>query len=513
MTTGIRKFTDDFRQLVESRPEKTALIIERDLNPIVISYERLGHLTDQCLGLFGKLNLTPGDTLFSLMPNAAETLVLFLATMKGGYGFAPLPCTSTRSEIERWIQLIDPKICFTTHLISDDAQNLMNEKGLTAKYVQTDASFSWLPSDSRDSDCGDAPRVYITTSGTSGTPKAIVLDGNRLWSSGCAFMDFHNLLSTPIRMWNYLPMSYLGGLFNMGLIPLSAGGSIVIGEPFSGKTFLGFWQYVERFEIDTLWFVPTIVRGLLKLSMRAKPEELKAWGEKIRVAFLGTAPIDLETKTRFEETFGIGLLENFALSETTFFTSETPENKKDRVGWSVGEVLPYTEVKLIPISDEDQPSSEICIKSPYMFLGYLEDEGQIEPPGNVDGYFPTGDLGHLNDKNMLVIDGRKKDIIKAGGYFVSLREVELLAEAHAAVQEAAAVKIPHEFYGESYILFIIAKDELGESCQSEIAQFIHQNIDQYKWPEKIEIKQEFPRTASGKIKKHLLSQSTDAAEG
>ena len=71
-----------------------------------------------------------------------------------------------------------------------------------------------------------------------------------------------------------------------------------------------------------------------------------------------------------------------------------------------------------------------------------------------------------------------------------------------AVLEAAAVSIEHEFYGESFILFVILKDGYEEDQMLEISKFIHQNIIQYKWPEKIIVKKEFPRTSSGKIKKH-----------
>lgn len=504
MINNIRSFAEDFQQLAEAQPENPAFIIDRELNPVTVNYGQLNRLVNQCLALFEEMELTPRDTILSLMPHAAETLVLFLASIKGGYGFAPLACDSSCLEIDRWIELINPKVCFTTDSISDEALSMVSEKGLFICHLKADASFSWLPESYGDSYCGNSPRLYLTTSGTSGAPKAIVLDGNRLWSSGLAFMGFHDLQRTPIRMWNYLPMSYLGGLFNMGLIPLSVGGCVIIGETFSGKTFLGFWQTVERFDIDALWLVPTIVRGLLKLSARAKPEDLRAWAEKIKVSFLGTAPIDKETKVRFEETFGIALLENFALSESTFFTSETKANIVSRVECSVGEVLPYTEVKLMPVSDDDPHQLEICIKSPYMFLGYLEADGKIDQHVMADGYFLTGDLGHLNEGNMLVIDGRKKDIIKAGGYFVSLREIEVLVENNEAVQEAAAVKIPHDFYGESYILYLILKRGYNEDYKHEIAKYIHHNIVQYKWPEKIEIKQEFPRTVSGKIKKHSI---------
>ena len=165
-------------------------------------------------------------------------------------------------------------------------------------------------------------KLIITTSGTTGAPKAILIDGDRLWSAGLAFLELHALKQSRLRFWNYLPMSYLGGLFNLALIPVASGGSFVVGEPFSGKTFLGFWQNIERYGVDALWMVPSIVRGLISLAERTKSLQPPP---PIRNCFLGTASITLSEKTKFRNLFGIEMLENYGLTETTFLTSEKIE--------------------------------------------------------------------------------------------------------------------------------------------------------------------------------------------
>src|SRR3990167_10839401 len=111
-------------------------------------------------------------------------------------------------------------------------------------------------------------KLIVPSSGSTGEPKAIALGGDRLWASAKAFIHYHHIDSanTGLRFWNYLPMSYLGGLFNLTLIPLAAGGSIFIDSTFNGKTFLGFWAAIERYKIDSLWLVPSVLRGLLTLA-------------------------------------------------------------------------------------------------------------------------------------------------------------------------------------------------------------------------------------------------------
>ncbi len=510
-TTG--SFAVDLARLADRQPDAPAVLVGTSLAPKTITYGSLANLVDRAIALYGQLGFGAGDSVVSLMPNSVEALVAFLACIKGGYGFAPLPCTASPREIQRWLRLIRPRLCLTTELVAAEVGGTVREADLPLLQVNADAEFSWLPANAPKLCAGTQSRLYLSTSGTTGEPKAIVLDGDRLWASGCAFTQFHRLHGTPLRFWNYLPMSYLGGLFNLGLIPLCIGGSTVIDESFSGRTFLQFWQTIERFEVDALWLVPTIVRGLAKMSEKMQPEALRLRGKRIRTAFLGTAPIDLATKRKFEAMFGITMLENFALSETTFLTSEVEGKLNKRVEGSMGEVLPYADLKFVPVPGTDgRPGAlEIHAKSPYLFLGYLGSDGNVESPLDVDGFLPTGDLGHLGVDKQLVLDGRKRDIIKKAGNLVSLREAEVLAQSHEAVHEAAAGPIPHDFYGESYVLVVVLKPGRREEELAEVSSFLHENLVKYKWPERLVARKDLPRTDSGKVKKHVLA--SELADG
>jgi acyl-CoA synthetase (AMP-forming)/AMP-acid ligase II len=514
MTDLVRSFRKDFDELVAAHGDRPAIIADHAVDPVTLDFRDLSRFVKRSQALFESRGLKPGDTILALMPNAAETLILCLAAIRGGYGFAPLPCTASARETAKWISLVRPGMIVCTNLIGDEARAALDASGLDPLIVEADTRFKWLPQ-ADPSQEGDDPRLYLATSGTTGDPEAIVLDGNRLWSAGRAFMHFHDLAESRLRFWNYLPMSYLGGLFNLGLIPLCVGGSTVIGEAFSGKTVLGFWQTIQRFEINAVWLVPTMVRGLLAMAERTRRSgERPLPGAGIQVAFLGTAPIELETKERFERAVGFRMLENFALSETTFFSSETPDDLEHRTESSTGRILPYADVKLVPLELEDAPATgsgsepqEIYVRSPFLFLGYLRGDGTLENPLDAEGYLPTGDLGHLDSTGQLVIDGRKRDIIKKGGYFVPLREIEVLAQQHDAVVESAAVRVPHDFYGESYVLCIVLDRAHEGASEQEVGRFLRENLVQYKWPERIVALDELPRTSSGKIRKHLLSRS------
>lgn len=501
-----RNFNQDFDAIVNIYGERTAFIPVAE-GQKSLNYEQLNVLVAKHLSWLSQLGLKQGERIGVLMPNSVEMLTLFLACVRGGYGFAPLACDTSAVEAENWSKLIRPvRVIMGNILPTPVLEGLKNSK-VNITQIQADGSFSYLPSNADNAKTASGSKIYLYTSGTTGQPKAIVVDGDKLWSSGHTFIRQHGVsFDSNFRIWNYLPHSYLGGIFNLCLIPISVAGSIVVDEAFSGKTFLSYWQTVDRFDLTALWFVPTIVRGLLTIGEQTRRYETKSYKDIVKISFLGTAPVELATKEKFEELFGIKLLENYALSETTFITSERMNDHHRPSEGSTGSLLPYIEVKFRPVADGDSAHQELMIKTPFIFDGYLDVEGNIVR-NEVDGFFPTGDLGYLNNNEQVIISGRCKDIIKKGGQLISLREIEVAVIKHPMVENAAAVPVPHSFYGESYKLFIKLSPIAGENTFNEVKNFLYENVAKYKWPDKVEHVTEFPQTGSGKIRKFLLKGS------
>jgi acyl-CoA synthetase (AMP-forming)/AMP-acid ligase II len=503
----IRSFRADFTELVNASPENAMIVDAR--NESTYTYEQTHRLVGRCRSLFDQNGLRPGDCVLSLLPNSADGIVLFLGAALSALALAPVPPEATPTEVLRTVQLVHPRLCFVSDMISDAVSHALEDAGVPLVRVPLDGSLSWLPATEAAESAPDvAGRLYLTTSGSTGEPKAMAIDIDRLWSSGKAFAARHRALDSESRFFNILPISYLGGLFNLCLIPIASGGSFVVTEPFSGRSLLNFWQQIDQFDVNVLWLVPSIVRGLLSIAERTARHRVKRTN-RVRLCLLGTAPIDLATKKRFQELFGIPVLENFALSETTFLTSEFLDDGLQRVEGSVGGVLPYVTLRFCAESDSahslDEAPTELGVRTPFLFLGYLQSDGSLSLPLDEDGYFRTGDLGHLTVDGQLVLDGRLRDVIKKGGYFVGLREIEVLAEGHDAVAEAAAVAVPHEFYGESYRLLVILKDGYSSEMLPALGAWLRERLVRYKWPDKIEAVDAFPRTASGKIRKNVLA--------
>ena len=383
MNNPLRSFLADFARLVVRQPDKPALL---DSEGRIVTYRKLADYVENAQALLASHDMRPGDAVMALLPNAVETLIMFLASLRGGYTYAPLPCTATLAEVHHWKGLSRSSLCLMAAPVSTSFQEQIAAMDWKMLVVPIGGDLGWLGDGTAPANGGG--RLLMGSSGSTGEPKAIVLDGDRLWSAGCAFLRYHQIETVNIRFWNYLPMSYLGGLFNLGLIPLAAGGSIFVDEPFNGKTFLTFWPTVERFEINSLWLVPSILRGLLTLAERVGQPMPRT---RVKRCYIGTAPIGLVEKQRFTQVFGIEPLENYGLSETTFVSSERIHELAFRQQGSVGEIMPDVEIKLSPVESDGDMLHEVLVRTPFIMLGYLDAQGHLDLSLDDEGFFRSGD--------------------------------------------------------------------------------------------------------------------------
>jgi len=480
-----------------------------------LTYAEFSELVDRFSALFRSRGLAAGDSIISLLPNSVEQLAVIIATMRDGYGFAPLAPQTTTVEVKRFALLVRAKLCLHSTSSSSGVVDLLDRLELDHIVAPLGMDFSWLPKKAADTpgQSATAPvgRLYLGTSGTTGEPKAMVIDPASLWASAKAFAAKHDFIDPSSRFFNILPMSYLGGLFNLGLIPLAAGASTCIDEPFSGRSTLSFWNDIQRMEINTLWLVPTMINSLLQMTERKSKGGSRNGTRypKVRASLLGTAPIELNVKERFENAFGIPLIENYALSETTFLSTETIGSRFDRIPGSTGHVLDYVDLEIrhdaaaSGAQDADTAAGEIAVRTPYAFIGYLNADGSMDIPFDDRGFLMTGDIGYVDPNGNLIIVGRVKDIIKKGGLVVSLPEIDRVATECDGVSAAAAVPVKHAFYGEDVALAIVPADPDADAgvLIEKVRQHMMNNLIRYKWPSTITVVDALPATASGKIKR------------
>ncbi len=148
---------------------------------------------------------------------------------------------------------------------------------------------------------------------------------------------------------------------------------------------------------------------------------------------------------------------------------------------------------------------EILVRGPAMMRGYADAE-QTRQALSPEGYFRTGDIGHVTTDGAIVITDRKKDIIIRGGENLSAREIEDVLHAHPRIDQAAVVAMPHPRLGEGVCACLVLTDS-GELTLDELRGFLADSgLAKQKWPERVVVKAELPMTASGKVRKDVLRQ-------
>jgi malonyl-CoA/methylmalonyl-CoA synthetase len=211
-------------------------------------------------------------------------------------------------------------------------------------------------------------------------------------------------------------------------------------------------------------------------------------GASMRLFVSGSAPLPPHVLECFRELFGHTILERYGMTET-FMTISNPYVGERRAG-TVGFPLPGVSTRI-----ED---GELFVKSPTLFAGYWK---RTDSPFTPDGFFRTGDLATVSDDGYYTLLGRRSDLIISGGFNIYPREIEELLLEQQGVAEAAVVGVPDDVRGEVAVAFIVGDfdaDQLERICREQLASF--------KVPRRFVKTDSIPRTALGKVQKHLLAQ-------
>ena len=227
---------------------------------------------------------------------------------------------------------------------------------------------------------------------------------------------------------------------------------------------------------------------------------------------LGGAPIPAEVARRADE-LGISLIRSYGSTEHPSITmSKRTDPERVRL-YTDGAPLPGVEIRLVDDECRDVAQGtpgEVLSRGPDCFVGYV-DPRLSAVAIDADGWYATGDIGVLDEGGNLSITDRKKDIIIRGGENISAAEVEEIILCIPGVLEAAVVAAPDPRYGEHGCAFVRLKDGRGSLELDEVRHHLEAaGLARQKWPEELRLLDEFPRTASGKVQKHVLRDALRA---
>ena len=454
--------------------------------------------------------LSKGDKAALLLPNCQEYVLLYFACMH--MGVIPVPINQRLHPEERGyiISDINPKI-----LIQDDAfdDGLGGNPGCEVFSIVTErtkgqaASFLDLMEGQALSEAepfnginDDDTIIIIYTSGTTQRPKGIEISYERIIGNGLTFSGLMGL-KPGLKFYSILDLAYLGGFYNLMLIPLLSEGSIVLDQTFNPRTAVNFWDNVAKYSINALWFVPSILSILLAVDRSNSGTNYCK--NNIDVSLVGTAPLPQDLKRRFEEKYSLTLYENYGLSETFFISTNSPLLDKNK---GVGKAVPGCKISIIDDNGIDLRIGEIgevAVETDFLMKGYYQQKELFDEQFK-NNRFCTGDIGFIDEEEYLFITDRKKDLIIRGGINISPKEIEEVIYAHPSIRDVAVVGVPHEFLGEEIVAVTCVGDNINEM---EIKSYCRKRLSAFKIPDRVVFLDILPRSVTGKIQKNRLKSS------
>jgi long-chain acyl-CoA synthetase len=340
--------------------------------------------------------------------------------------------------------------------------------------------------------------VLIYTSGTSGLPKGVMLTFANLQSCIDAAIK-HAAITSQHRFLGIVPPFHSLGLTATVLAPIYLASPVVYLARFSAVAAI---NAIRQHNISLLFMVPSMFGALLHLK-NASPEDFK----NIYAAISGGEPLPESIRENFQQRFGIPLLEGYGLTETCGpITINVPQAYRPG---SVGRFVPGAGAKFVDDNDQEIPAGqtgEIWLRGPMIMKGYLNLPDATAAALTPDGYFKTGDLGHIDPDGYLYITGRKKEMIIVAGEKVSPREIEDILMRHLSIADAAVLGKKDPSRGEVVVAFVITKenqpitpDTLKDFCRQ-------QGLAQWKIPREIFLVPDLPRSPTGKVLKRTLAE-------
>jgi long-chain acyl-CoA synthetase len=449
------------------------------------------------------VGVEPGDVVAIILPNCPEYLEAWWGVLWAGGVFNPVNPAFTGREAAQILADSGASVVMCRAEVAAALERHREE--LTAlRHVITVASRPDDPLGALRLDEAlpepvavepDALAHLVYTSGTTGRPKGAMLSHANYMADIRMFAELLPLARGDV-MGMVLPLFHVNAQLVTTMLPMLIGAQAAMWDRFSASEF---WTKVGEFEPVTFSAVPTMLAALLNA-----PGADEAETNTLRFVICGAAPLSPSLFRRFEEKFGVAILEGYGLTEGACTSTLNPFWGPRKIG-SIGRAIRGQDVAVLDAAhNEVAPGErgEVCLRGPNIMMGYL---GNPEATAEAlrGGWLHTGDVGYVDEDGYYYLVDRKKDMIIRGGENVYPREVEDVLLEHSGVRAAAVVGRLDEVRGEEVHAVVVLAggvDLAGveEHCRERLAPF--------KVPSSWDVVEDLPKTATGKIDKKVLRE-------
>jgi long-chain acyl-CoA synthetase len=341
------------------------------------------------------------------------------------------------------------------------------------------------------------------TAGTTGKPKGAMLTHGNWITALDAEREALRLHPDDVYLGIY-PMGHVG--FSWGISVLRAGGTYVMMERFELDRYLAL---ARQYKVTVLAGMPPVIHSLVHASPGTEE-----WLSDARVIISGGGQLLPSVWEAFDHRYHIPVANSYGLSETIVIGSGTTTlpgyPHLTRSYRSVGVAVGYTEVKIVDADDPEKElafgeTGEIALRGPSVAKGYWKLPEATAAVFRHDGWFLTGDIGHLNEDGVLFITDRKKDMIIMSGWKVYPTEVENVIVQHPAVADVAVFGAPDERKGEIVVAAVLLKPG-STLANPELESFCRDHLAGYKVPRRLILVDSLPRVHGWKLLRRTLRE-------
>jgi acyl-CoA synthetase (AMP-forming)/AMP-acid ligase II len=497
------------RETGTASPERLAVIVDDGDDR---TYGELLDRAHRLMGAFAAMGLRSGDRICLCLDNRPEWIETYIAALGAGLITVPANPSWTPAELTFLLENSGARALVCAGSFQARAEKLRDavatlERVLTvgpagdgdvldyeAVVGGADASAALTVRVAAED-----PAMIVYTSGTSsGRPKGVVTS-HRLLLHDVGLAYARVMETTPVDRCLFVTPLFHNNALGACLSALAVGASVVFPRRFSASRF---WPLVDRYRPTYLFTMAPIMHIL----MAAPPSSIERQ-HGMRALFVLAAGANAEA---IEERYGAPVIDCYGMSECPCGTY-TRLGEERRPG-SAGRAFPHVDLRIVrPDGSFAAPGEVGAVVFRYgrLFDGYFNAPEETARAVR-DGWFHTGDLGRLDEDGFFYFVDREKDVIRRGGENISSQEVEAALRAHPAVADVAVVAVPDDVLGERVAAVVIPAGDEPPTLE-ELRACGRAVLAEYKLPERLVVRDELPRTGSGKIQKFAVREELAAA--
>ncbi|MDX6474091.1 MAG: long-chain acyl-CoA synthetase [Gaiellaceae bacterium] len=465
------------------------------------SYREFARRVGEVAGGLQALGVERGDVVAIILPNCLEYLEAWWGVLWAGAVFNPVNPAFTGREAAQILADSGASVVIcraeTAAALERHRAELPALRQVVAIGSRPDDPLAALRGGSPLTEpvavAPDALAHLVYTSGTTGRPKGAMLSHGNYMADIRMFAELLPLARGDV-LGMVLPLFHVNAQMVTTMLPMLIGAQAAMWDRFSASEF---WTKVAEFEPVTFSAVPTMLAALLNA-----PGADEAETNTLRFVICGAAPLSPGLFRRFEDKFGVAILEGYGLTEGACTSTLNPFWGPRKIG-SIGMAIRGQDVVVLDAADNvvaPGEFGEVCLRGPNIMMGYL---GNPEATAETlrGGWLHTGDVGYVDGDGYYFLVDRKKDMIIRGGENIYPREVEDVLLEHAGVQAAAVVGRPDEVRGEEVHAVVVLDDGVDVAV---VEAHCRERLAPFKVPSSWDVVEELPKTATGKIDKKVL---------